>query len=205
MSAWLTISEIELKTGIPNQTLRRYIRLHGHHLRTTKRHKSYMVAEESVSVLTQIRDRYANGATTEEVEDYLAAKGIPVTITVNDHGEQVNISASEALEYLRKDIKEAMNVMAQEIIKLRHEIALQSTTDEFKEIVQKVVREEIAAAIQEEFGALIGETRVEYEQRREKEMKKEFEDLKQKVDTLITETRAERHKKKTLWQRLFGK
>ncbi|PRR90151.1 hypothetical protein C6W20_10075 [Bacillus sp. NMCN6] len=55
----LQINEKELQ--IPDTTLRRYIRQHGHHLNIKKNGKSYLVANESIPLLKKIRGLYVEG------------------------------------------------------------------------------------------------------------------------------------------------
>ncbi|TJY41834.1 hypothetical protein E5161_11570 [Cohnella pontilimi] len=64
----VSVNELALQLAIPAGTLRRYLRQHAHLLDVTKVHKSYVVAEESVGILKQIREEYARGLSSEEVE-----------------------------------------------------------------------------------------------------------------------------------------
>jgi len=70
MTEWLTVvAEIEKETGIPDTTVRRYIRSHGHNFKLKKEGKSYLVASESVEIMKQIREWYAEGKQAKQVED----------------------------------------------------------------------------------------------------------------------------------------
>lgn len=103
---WLSVIEIEKETGIPNATIRRYIRTHGHHLQIKKRGKSYFVASESLSVIKKIRELYDNGKQSEDVEETLTKMNVPVTITMNDNDRVVTVNAAEVLAQLQKDMNE---------------------------------------------------------------------------------------------------
>ncbi len=106
---WLTVTELSLRLGIPDATLRRYIRHHGHHLKLRKKHKSYNVAVESIDVLVRIREAYAGGHSIEIVEDMLVCAGVPTVITVEDvnsNGDRMTINLIEVLSELQKTVTE---------------------------------------------------------------------------------------------------
>lgn len=106
MRNWLTIAEADKETGIPHQTLRRYMTNHSHHLIIKKKHKSYLIAEESLQTLQKIREMYSDGKNIEEVDNALANMGIPMNITVNDDEKEVSINIGETLIQLEKGMKE---------------------------------------------------------------------------------------------------
>ncbi|MEC0117355.1 MerR family transcriptional regulator [Bacillus cereus] len=81
---WFSVLEIEKQTSIPDATIRRYIRNHGHHLQIKKRGKSYLIAFDSLSTIKKIRELYDKGKQIEDVEETLRHMNIPVTITVTD-------------------------------------------------------------------------------------------------------------------------
>lgn len=130
MNEWLTIREVERHTGIPERSIRRYIELHGIHLRVKKHHRSYLVAAEDLPLLTKIRDYYAAGWRSERVEEALAKSGGPVTITVTEREGLPAMTVAEALMDLRRAVAEVMttvateqNRVAQELKELRAELA----------------------------------------------------------------------------------
>lgn len=109
MKNWHSISELMDKTGIPDATLRRYIRHHGHHLQLRKKGKGYLIAEDSVVVIEQIRDLYSSGGLgTGGVEDQLAKLNAPVTLTIDvtDGTQVVPVNAAEALMRLEKVVND---------------------------------------------------------------------------------------------------
>lgn len=103
---WLNVNEVEKQTGIPDATIRRYIRNHGHQLQIKKRGKSYLIASESLSVIKTIRELYDKGKQLEDVDDTLRKMNVPVTITVTDNEKEVTVNASEVLIQLQKDMDE---------------------------------------------------------------------------------------------------
>jgi hypothetical protein len=130
MSEWLTVTELEGETGIPTPTIRRYIRQHGFYLVMKKRHKSYLLARESVETLISIRDMYGRGMNVDQVNESLVATGVTMTITVNDEDGETTVQVGEALSELKHDMIEHMTLMAEEIYKLRQEVAVTKQVDE---------------------------------------------------------------------------
>lgn len=149
---WLTVLEIEKQTNIPNATIRRYIRNHGHHLKIKKQGKSYIVASESAEILKQIRDYYNDGRNTEQVEKELSKAGIPVTITVNDNDQTVNVNLAEALMQLQKDVNEQKEINRSLLEQMKKQEESQIKRDQ---MLLQVIREmqetkKLAAAAQEQ-------------------------------------------------------
>lgn len=108
---WFTVSELSKQISIPQPTIRRYIERHGHHLHVKKHHKSYLISEKSFPVIIRIRERYAEGMGTSQVEDHLASSGAPTIITVSDTSDsdnQVSVNALESLVLLEKSMSELM-------------------------------------------------------------------------------------------------
>lgn len=98
--------EVEKQIGIPDATIRRYIRNHGHHLQIKKRGKSYLIATESLPVIKKIRELYDKGKQSEAVEEMLRQMNMPVIITVTDNENEVTVNTSEVLIQLQKDMNE---------------------------------------------------------------------------------------------------
>ncbi|MEH7023633.1 MerR family transcriptional regulator [Priestia megaterium] len=104
MSKWYMISELEDKTGIPHQTIRRYMERHPQHLTIRKRHKSYLVLESSIEIIEQIRNLYSKGMNAEQVDEELNASGLPIEYIIND--EKSVITMGTAFEALQEGIRE---------------------------------------------------------------------------------------------------
>lgn len=102
---WLTVNEIETKTGIPNNTLRRYIRQHGEFITHKKDGKSYLISNESIDVINHIRELYQeNNLTVQQVRETLDTSKFTKTITQNH--EQEFMTINEKLEILAKRLDE---------------------------------------------------------------------------------------------------
>jgi DNA-binding transcriptional MerR regulator len=108
---WLTVLAVEKQTNIPNATIRRYIRNHGHHLNIRKKGKSYFIASESIKIVLNIRKQYDDGKSLEQVEKALIQKGNPVTITVTEEDEQMTVNVGEALQDVKKAVNEQNKII----------------------------------------------------------------------------------------------
>lgn len=113
MDDWLTVTDIEKKTGIPDATVRRYIRNHGHNFKIKKKGKSYLVASDSVELMKTIREWYAEGKQAEQVEDKLSKSGIPMTITVTDDEQNVTVQVTEYLQQQNEAMQDMRKNMAE--------------------------------------------------------------------------------------------
>lgn len=111
---WLTVAEIEKETMIPHQTIRRYIKMHGHHLYLKKQHKSYFVNQSSMDVIFKIREMYSEGKTSETVDEILANDGLFMTINMKKDHEQVSIYVPDILEELNDRIAEMNEKMVRQ-------------------------------------------------------------------------------------------
>ncbi len=118
---WLSIAEVEKSTGIPDRTIRRYVAQHGHHLNTRKNHRNYMIARNAVNLLTQIRDQYARGRTSDQVEASLSENGVPMMITVAGE-DALPVSLGEALTNLRQKLGDSLTLIGSEQHQMRKEM-----------------------------------------------------------------------------------
>lgn len=107
----LTVLAVEKQTNIPNATLRRYIRNHGHHLNIRKKGKVYLLSSDSIEIILQIRQLYDEGLSQEEVEEALGQMGNPVTITVTADDKQVTVNVGETLLELRQVMNEQNKII----------------------------------------------------------------------------------------------
>lgn len=106
---WFSVLEVEKQTGIPNQTIRRYINNHGVYLNPKKQGKGYYLSDESIKVIQEIRKLYEEGMTAQLVNDTLLEKNIPMTIIVNEGEEKVSVQVSQALRDLKKSMDERVD------------------------------------------------------------------------------------------------
>ena len=104
MQKWYSIKVAANETGIPHQTIRRYIDRHGHHLKLKKQHKNISIAHESIDTLDKIRSWYGDNHNADQVDELLANNGIPMTIDYDHEGKQVNVNFPEAVISLQKGL-----------------------------------------------------------------------------------------------------
>lgn len=116
---WLTVLDVEKQIKIPNATIRRYIRNHGHHLNIRKKGKSYFIASESIPIVLDIRKQYDEGKSQEQVEETFIQKGSPVTITVTADDEQVTVNVSEALQDIKKAMHEQNKIIESLVVQMK--------------------------------------------------------------------------------------
>lgn len=110
---WHSIKSLEKELQIPDTTLRRYIRQHGHHLNIKKNGKSYLVANESIPLLKKIRSLYVEGKSIENIETVLTNEGHPITITIDNHTESTALTLNESIEDIRNTLNSQMNEQKQ--------------------------------------------------------------------------------------------
>ncbi|MEI2377645.1 DUF3967 domain-containing protein [Priestia megaterium] len=153
---WLTVLAIEKQLGIPNATIRRYIRNHGHHLNIRKKGKSYYIAEESISIMEQIRSLYDEGKTLEQVEEALIKAGTPMTVTVIEDDERMNVNVGEALVSLDKRIDEQNEIIRALVEQMQQQ---QETLNKQQEFITNTLEERDKRLL-----AVIRETQIEKKQ-----------------------------------------
>lgn len=123
VSEWYSVMDMAEKTGIPHQTLRRYMTSHSHLLKMKKQHKAYQIHEECIDTFNKMRELYSDGKTQEQVDSVLASTGITVTIDMpNENGEQVSVNVASVLV----NIQDKMNEQENHIKELTESIRMQS-------------------------------------------------------------------------------
>ena len=130
MEQWSTVGEVEQYTKIPERTLRRYLNIHGHHIKTKRQGRSVLISSESVKVIQDIRSWYDAGWASDRVEDALAQSGLPVIVEISGH--QMAMTPTEALQSLQSSMSEAMTAMANQMEQLRQEVA--ATTEQNRQL-----------------------------------------------------------------------
>lgn len=104
MEEWLSISDVVNRTGIPENTVRRYVRNHKMFLKMKKgQRNSYWLHECDLHRIGEIRKLYEDGLSVEEVNEWLKDKGV-MTITVKDE-DGGDVVLSEVVNQLRESMK----------------------------------------------------------------------------------------------------
>jgi len=195
MERYYTIAQLEAETGIPHQTIRRYIDKHGHHLKTNKKHKSVLVAEESLKTLEKIRLLYADRLSAEEVDNALSEQGIPVTIAIPTDDEKM----------VKMDLGAVMSLLTEQ--QERHHLEqLERMESNKAEIMLKAEKDkaEIMRKQEEDRAEILREMKRVEAKRDEKSMKRDEKLMEvvrsiQEVKQLQIETAATTQKK-PWWQ-----
>jgi len=177
---YLTIPEIAKKTGIPASTVRRYLDQHSHALRTKKGGRgAWLLKEDDVSLVQEIRACYERKMSVDEVEEYLLKSGQPLTVTVDDQETELTITPAQAFMQLAETVQD----LREEITSTKEQLS--SAHEEIREL--KDAQKNDFAQQQKAVAALSDE-------------------MKSIGDGI---TRLEREKKKredqSLWSRLFGR
>lgn len=148
----LTVPEAAKAAGIPERTLRRYIERHGPYLDARLHGGRVTLGPEAATVLRRIRDLYAQGMNANEVDEALAAS-VPVTVTVT---EDIAMPASEALSHLLQrvagamaDMAEGQRRQAEEVARLREELAATREVLERQENERKEQDRRLAQLVRE--------------------------------------------------------
>ncbi len=185
---WLTVSDVSDRIGVPVETLRRYLRNHGIHLKVKKVHKRYLIHADSVTVLKQIRDLYSDSKNLDEVEQTLSNRGIAMNVTVQtDDEESVTVNVADEL----KAIKEAL--------------AKQQGFNQIREEQHKETQQ-VLGQVLAKLGQL--ESQVEESLNESQKRMNEYVRLIEESNQAKLETAAATQtevKKKGLFSRLFGK
>jgi flagellar biogenesis protein FliO len=104
MNEWFTINQLSEKTGIPYQTIARYLDRHSQHLRIKKEHKSYLIHDDSIKIIEQIREFYSQRMSAVQVDKELTVSGVPIEHIIED--ENAIITLRETLQDMQKSMRE---------------------------------------------------------------------------------------------------
>jgi hypothetical protein len=105
---YISISEAEELTGIPNATLKRYMLNHSEFIQFKKQGREYRIKITELEKLKLIRKFYNEGLKKEAVNERLVTEGIPVTITLNESEDKSLVSVNEELAELKNMLKMQM-------------------------------------------------------------------------------------------------
>lgn len=97
---WLTIAQIEKKTGIPNRTIRRYMEQHSPYLMVKKQHKKYMFSVNSLPILNKIRELYSSGMNFHQVNEVLSQDHANIEVT-NDQDQDGDVYKEKEVPEIR--------------------------------------------------------------------------------------------------------
>ena len=117
-SLYLSITEAEVLTGIPNATLKRYILNHPQFIHFKKMGREYRIRSTEIEKLRIIRKLYNDGHKMDAVNEKLEAEGLPVTITSNSEEGLNLISVNEEVAELKTMLALQNQLLQQIVLKL---------------------------------------------------------------------------------------
>ncbi len=173
MTEWLSIEDLVQETGIPDRTIRRYLRQYSQYLPVKRNNRSYLLHSSGTVQLIRIRDLYANGSTKEAILRQLCDATPPALTQV----------AEQPLE--------------QVLVRLNHQVA--TAFDQFSHR-QEALQLEIGA-MRDELAATRRQLQVESQARADAERAREryFTQRDEHLVATIRQAMAER--RKPWWQR----
>lgn len=99
---FISISEAETMTGIPNATLKRYVLNHPQFITYKKEGREYRVLLSDIEKLKRIRQLYNDGLKKDAVNERLEADGLPVTLTSYSEEGADLVSMNEEMEEMKR-------------------------------------------------------------------------------------------------------
>jgi DNA-binding transcriptional MerR regulator len=173
MTEWLSIEDLAQETGIPDRTIRRYLRQYSQYLPVKRNNRSYLLHTTGIAQLARIRDLYANGNTEEAIL------------------QKLGDTATQALTQV------AEQPLEQVLVRLNHQVA--TAFDQFSHR-QEALQVEIGA-MRDELAATRRQLQAESQARADAERAREryFTQRDEHLVATIRQTMAER--RKPWWQR----
>lgn len=123
---WMTVSEAAEKLQIPNDSLRRYLRIHGDWLKIRKDGRSYRIHSECLDLLRKIREAYEDNRSSDDINEILSQTQ-PITVQVTDERthERKLMSIDQALQAQTKALavyERQMANLTEEVKQLRMDL-----------------------------------------------------------------------------------
>ena len=182
--SWLSIAEVERKVRIPDATIRRYIKTHGHHLHIRRQGKIYLISYDSLSTIKRIRELYERGKQVQYIEEVLQKMNIPMEVVVEDGGKDVAVNTVDTLLHLQRDVKEQRQIIGD----------LSNYIDKQNELLNALTKK-------------IDQQHEKLEQRDQRLEERDnllMQSLKESQETRKQIATTEEEKKKGFWTKLFG-
>ncbi len=128
MDEWLSISQIQEQTGIPERTVRRYLARYREQLHLKTHNRSYLVDPMVLPLLLEIRDLYAQGHSHQKVLEAIRSRissaegadnlAVETLVATDDNGGD---SAVEA-EIPESDLRQALEGLRDELETIRSQL-----------------------------------------------------------------------------------
>ncbi len=139
MKKWVTIPEAERITGIPDPTIRKYIKSHGHFFKIHMEGRVYYISRETLPVVQRVQEMYQSGYSMDRIEAMLS-KTRSIPLSVIDHGVPRDLDLKQVIEEFREHMNQT-NTLIQDMMEeqkrtrrrmeeLKQEIQRMQTVDE---------------------------------------------------------------------------
>ena len=183
---FISISEAETMTGIPNATLKRYVLNHPQFITYKKEGREYRILLSDMEKLKRIRQLYNDGLKKDGVNERLEADGLPVTLTsyseegadlvsMNEEMEEMKCLLRVQTEYIQR-VDQRFEGLMQGLQQLSKENA------ELKHLLNRKESEEVAS---------LRQSLLEDKQGQAKERAKEQTELLAKIEETAKKATAE--------------
>lgn len=139
---YFTVAEIEKETKIPHQTIRRYMKIHGHYLVMKKSHKSFLIHQNSINTLNRIRSLYSEGKNSKEVDDFLSNNGFAL------HLDNENIHGPNH-EHVKNDVPDMLLELKQGMVILHEKMNEQENFNRL--LLEKVIEQNEKIEFQQKY------------------------------------------------------
>lgn len=139
---YFTVAEIEKETKIPHQTIRRYMKIHGHYLVMKKGHKSFLIYQSSINTLSRIRSLYSEGKNSKEVDDFLSDNGFALHLD-NENAHDPNH------EHMKKGVPDTLLELKQGMVMLHEKMNEQEKFNRL--LLEKIIEQNEKIEFQQKY------------------------------------------------------
>ncbi len=208
VAGWLRLHELAEAAGLPESTVRRYCRLFEPWLPSQGDGRARRWPPEAVAVLRRVAVLYRDGYSTETVREHLARE-YPVTMDTEAAPPEPAVTEGRLPADVAKALLAAMVRQAEELERLRNQVA--ETQAEVERARQEVIaareelaaqRQEVAQARQEAAAAAEALRRLETQ---EAERQRREEERARQLEEALAELRRATEKPRPWWRRWLGR
>ncbi|SFF06286.1 DUF3967 domain-containing protein [Alteribacillus iranensis] len=111
MDDWHTVTETAEQTGIPAETVRRYVRTYGDYMRLKKEGRTYLIHTNSLDTVKKIRFLLDEGKQRSQVEDILQQTESLTIQTDDDEMNEYMLSLPQLHREMSRQIKEQSHII----------------------------------------------------------------------------------------------
>lgn len=190
MEEWLSIAEIADKSGIPENTARRYVGKFSDFIQVKSTGRAKKYPPETIGVVERISQLYQGGKSTDEIYELLSREQPLVVEVEQEEQPSLSLTPYEVMEEFRRTnmlILQTMQQVSQ---------AVESMTGQQQEINR--LRQEVEAAKDQELQITEGQRKLE-------DIEKELHLAKDRERDLLDRLARIEEEQKKPWWKLWGK